>query len=60
MEIYIKMLEKTKRKINKEMIVIEKENSDPTSNIKYAELGKLLEDISKLQFKFMKRGKKWL
>ena len=57
MKKYIDKLEKTKMDANKEMILMEKENvnhSDLSENKKYISLGKLLEDISRLQRKFMK------
>jgi len=55
MEKYIKMLEKTKMCINKEMIIMEKEKN--TDNKRYEELGNSLNDIANLQHKFIKRNK---
>lgn len=54
MEKYIDKLQKIKMAINKEMIIIEKEDSDPANNKKYIVLGNSLEDISRLQRKFQK------
>ena len=59
MEKYIKMLEKTKMAINKDMIIMEREKiEDITENKKYIELGNFLESIAQLQNKFIKRSKK--